>query len=312
MGELTDAAKQIHAIIDTIHTIAGQTNLLALNAAIEAARAGEEGRGFAVVADEVRNLAVRTTSATDEITHIIGQLNQKIIKVTQSMGQVVQGTHANQTRAQSTANVFEIIAAEITETVQANDRISAASQAQISQFTQLCSHLDELFETLQANTSKVEVTANICDDLYKVTQQMNSLMSGFKFEHKIKERERAQHEKRRNPRFDESLLVQVKVKDKVLDGVTSDLSLSGMQLRVRDNLPQDEPLHLALIPPVDDRNRYAQQTPLELTGRISRHRESEGSHYYGIEFIGLSQSDNTRLKTCFEFFHHQAEYASAA
>ena len=105
---------------------------------------------------------------------------------------------------------------------------------------------------------------------------------------------------------------KVKVKDKVLDGVTSDLSLSGMQLRVRDNLPQDEPLHLALTPPVDDRNRYAQQTPLELTGRISRHRESEGSHYYGIEFIGLSQSDNTRLKTCFEFFHHQAEYASAA
>jgi len=98
----------------------------------------------------------------------------------------------------------------------------------------------------------------------------------------------------------------------VLDGVTSDLSLSGMQLRVREILPKGDALHLALIPPVDDRNRYAQQPPLELTGRICRHSESDGSHYYGIEFIGLNHADITRLKGCFEFFNHHAEYVAAA
>jgi methyl-accepting chemotaxis protein len=50
MAELTQAAKDIGKVTDTINDISEQINLLALNATIEAARAGEAGKGFAVVA----------------------------------------------------------------------------------------------------------------------------------------------------------------------------------------------------------------------------------------------------------------------
>ena len=308
--ELTEAAKKIHAIIDAIHTIADQTNLLALNAAIEAARAGEAGRGFAVVVDEVRNLAVRTTQATDEITHIITQLNGKITQVTQAMEHVVQGTHANQARAQSTADVFDTMAREITQTALANDRISTASQEQISQFGALRSNLNALLDTLKSNTSKVKVTANISDDLYKITQQLNGLMAGFRFEHQVQGIERADNEKRRNPRFEQSLLVQVKCNGKILDGVTSDLSLSGMQVRLHEKLTEGERMQFAILPPTMDRGRLGQQLPLELTGRICRERAVEGLFYYGVCFEELSPQATTGLKACFEFFHRAAEYAA--
>ena len=63
------------SVSKTISEIAGETNMLALNATIEANAAGDQGKGFAVIAGEVKDLAKQTSTATEEINAIVGNLN---------------------------------------------------------------------------------------------------------------------------------------------------------------------------------------------------------------------------------------------
>ncbi len=307
IGELESEAARIDAIISTIKDIAGQTNLLALNAAIEAARAGESGRGFAVVADEVGKLAERSNTSAEEVAVIIGDLNARVKQVTGSMQTVVEQVADSRQVADETVAVIENMVGEISTVAESSREIGRASQGQVGELSRLEQTLEALFATLHESGSKVDATASIGETIFDVSERLNHTMAGFQFARDTT-LNRAPGEKRAFPRAPNSLRVNVLNGGQLLEGVSQDISLSGLGLILNETLSPKSLVTLEILQPSESFEDFRRQPPLRVEGRVMWQREEGGKRLYGIHFEGLDAAAKQSLKRSVEYFNQPAEF----
>lgn len=310
VNNLSDAAAQITHIIDTIRDIAGQTNLLALNAAIEAARAGEQGRGFAVVADEVRKLAERTNLSALEVTEIVGAITGKVRQLREAMTAVVDRVHGSQTVAAETASVMSTMAAGVSDAAQNNDAIAEESRRQMAQLDQLESSLNRLFVTLKESSTKVEATAVIGDDLYKVAGGLNDLMSGFIINRETEIPRLSADDKRRCPRLERGLLAKIESSDGMTqEALTEDLSMTGAKLVLNQPIAKGTRINIFLYIPDTDLERYRNQQPTVLGGVVRWQRVESGRTLCGVQFESMTSAAQDHLKAVFAYYDKSPVFA---
>tara|TARA_B100000700_G_scaffold321938_1_gene422345 strand:+ start:3736 stop:5358 length:1623 start_codon:yes stop_codon:yes gene_type:complete len=182
LTELDSQSEKINDIVSVIKGIADQTNLLALNAAIEAARAGEQGRGFSVVADEVRSLAQRTASSTDEIEHMVGEIQRSTRTSVQQMKRGVAEVEEGVELADMTGQAMVRIRESFNEVMQVVQEISDALKEQNRASDEVAETVERFAGMAQQNQQATSDSSATAHSLQALASQLNQTVKQFSFD----------------------------------------------------------------------------------------------------------------------------------
>ncbi len=176
LGERSKAASDLVRLVEEMSR---QTDLLAVNAAIEATKAGEAGDGFRVVAQGVRQLAERSAEATEQVRHLLLEMQNELREAAaacQETGRTVErGVRAIGASSES----MHVVEAMVERTAKAATEISQATLAEQRASDALAQAISTIDLVTQQGAGRSRQTQEQVRRLEDLAERLRSTMGEF-------------------------------------------------------------------------------------------------------------------------------------
>jgi methyl-accepting chemotaxis protein len=167
--DISRSTKKIDDFIKIIDDIANSINLISINASIEAAHAGEVGKGFAVVAKEINKLAENSKEATDIIKVTTLDINKKISKAVDVLGETKVVSINESTSVKETVSSLKNISDEIRV-------MKSAIKSIIDSNNVVTSKKEEILKIVETSAASMEEVAAATEEITASTEEQFSSM----------------------------------------------------------------------------------------------------------------------------------------
>lgn len=167
--DISRSTKKIDDFIKIIEDIANSINLISINASIEAAHAGEVGKGFAVVAKEINKLAENSKEATDIIKVTTLDINKKISKAVDVLGETKVVSINESTSVKETVSSLKNISDEIRV-------MKSAIKSIIDSNNVVTSKKEEILKIVETSAASMEEVAAATEEITASTEEQFSSM----------------------------------------------------------------------------------------------------------------------------------------
>ncbi|MCP4132645.1 MAG: methyl-accepting chemotaxis protein [bacterium] len=192
--KIGSSSQEMTNIIKMINDISEQINLLSLNAAIEAARAGDAGRGFAVVADEISKLADETAASIKDISRIITENDDEIIKGSskvessvKTISVIIDGVNSISdmisnisTKMRDQVGTNESVNKEVQEIKEMSDQIRVTTKVQKTAINEINSLIQSINEGTETISSGSEELASNSEEVSAMAEGLKKEVDVFK------------------------------------------------------------------------------------------------------------------------------------
>jgi methyl-accepting chemotaxis protein len=179
---LGERSQEITHIVDLINTITERTTVLAINASMQALSAGEAGKGFSVIAEEIQRLAESSRESTDQIAHLIKNIQQETRTTMITMDHTIEQVVTGSALAEDASDHMQLTLDATNNLTRSVESIANASKQQLDISKSLQIRSEEILKATQSTGEEMDSLGTLTKNMAENARNLVDSVKVFRLE----------------------------------------------------------------------------------------------------------------------------------